>query len=153
MRNLTPAEFKHHYETSHVPLIQSLAGPLFPKSHTRFYIERKPQSQEPSPTPASSAPAAAPTVKSTPEAGRAAPTGTASEHWPATVFVGGQSDFSYDAYAELVFEDVDAFQAFFGVVSAPEAAARIAEDEDLFLERSELRIAAMDDVRVTLRED
>lgn len=37
---LSPAEFKDHYENKHVPLLQSLAGPTFPISHTRHYLAR-----------------------------------------------------------------------------------------------------------------
>lgn len=37
---VSAAEFKAHFESSHVPLIKSIAGPLFPLSHTRRYIER-----------------------------------------------------------------------------------------------------------------
>lgn len=36
---LTTAEFRHHYENVHVPLIKSLAGSLFPLSHTRRYTQ------------------------------------------------------------------------------------------------------------------
>ncbi|KAL4790361.1 EthD domain-containing protein [Aspergillus venezuelensis] len=36
----TPAEFKTHYETVHVPLIKKLAGDLFPLSHRRLYLAR-----------------------------------------------------------------------------------------------------------------
>lgn len=36
---LSTAEFKYHYENVHVPLIQSLAGSLFPISHTRRYTQ------------------------------------------------------------------------------------------------------------------
>ncbi|KAL4961077.1 EthD domain-containing protein [Aspergillus stella-maris] len=36
----TPAEFKTHYETVHVPLIKELAGDLFPLSHRRLYLAR-----------------------------------------------------------------------------------------------------------------
>jgi len=37
---LTPSAFLTHYETSHIPLIQSIAGFHFPISHTRRYIQR-----------------------------------------------------------------------------------------------------------------
>lgn len=37
---LSPAEFKDYYENTHVPLLQSLAGSLFPISHTRHYLAR-----------------------------------------------------------------------------------------------------------------
>ncbi|KAF2244460.1 hypothetical protein BU26DRAFT_569442 [Trematosphaeria pertusa] len=37
---LTLEAFKHHWETSHIPLLKSLVGYDFPLSHTRHYIER-----------------------------------------------------------------------------------------------------------------
>src|SRR4051812_38094370 len=37
---MSPQEFQSHYEDNHVPLIKSLAGPQFPLSHTRRYIQR-----------------------------------------------------------------------------------------------------------------
>lgn len=43
---LSPAEFKDHYENKHVPLLQSLAGPTFPISHTRHYLARDPVNPE-----------------------------------------------------------------------------------------------------------
>ncbi|KAL2793193.1 EthD domain-containing protein [Aspergillus keveii] len=37
---ITPAEFKTHYDTVHVPLIQSLGGDALPIYHKRFYLAR-----------------------------------------------------------------------------------------------------------------
>lgn len=37
---LSPDEFKNHYENNHIPLLQSLAGPRFPLSHSRHYLSR-----------------------------------------------------------------------------------------------------------------
>lgn len=36
---LSTADFRHHYENVHVPLLKSLAGSLFPLSHTRQYTQ------------------------------------------------------------------------------------------------------------------
>jgi uncharacterized protein (TIGR02118 family) len=106
----TPAEFKAHYEGSHVPLVKSIAGPLFPISHIRTYLHR-----------------------------------TDSDEYPASVLVGGQADFQYDAFAELTFKDEAAFGAFFGTVSSPENAAKIAADEELFLDRSKMTVVLVGD--------
>ncbi|KAB8067925.1 EthD domain-containing protein [Aspergillus leporis] len=43
---ITPAEFKTHYETVHIPLIKGLAGSAFPLSHRRLYLARSPSSGE-----------------------------------------------------------------------------------------------------------
>lgn len=36
---LSAADFRHHYENVHVPLLKSLADALFPLSHTRQYTQ------------------------------------------------------------------------------------------------------------------
>ena len=124
-RGLSPAAFKSRYESSHVPLVQSIAGPHFPKTHTRRYIER-----------------------SESNISSAANNGTTNANHPATVMVGTQADFDYDAIAELTFEDAAAFQTFFGLVSQPEAAEKIAKDEEMFLDRARTRIAVVDECNV-----
>jgi EthD domain len=118
----TPAHFKTMYETKHIPLVQSIAGPLFPISHTRRYLARTEGSPQ---------------------------VGSDTSTYPATVIVGSQADFDYDAIAELVFSDQDAFQAFFAKVSEPANAQRLAEDEDSFLDRSRMRAVALDGTVVT----
>jgi hypothetical protein len=55
---------------------------------------------------------------------------------PASVLMGTQADFEYDALAELTFPDVGAFQKFFSIAQQPENAARITADEEKFLDRS-----------------
>jgi uncharacterized protein (TIGR02118 family) len=37
---MTPEDFKNHYENVHVPLVRDIAGPHFPLSHKRRYIQR-----------------------------------------------------------------------------------------------------------------
>lgn len=117
---LTPTEFKTHWDTVHIPLLQSIAGEDFPISHTRHYIARPPQQN----------------IDGT---------------WPAAVLVGGQEDFPYDGIAELVFENEKAFQRFMGKVSEPEAAARIAADEEMFGVREAMRAVVKAGTSVTSR--
>ncbi|KAK7757120.1 hypothetical protein SLS62_000667 [Diatrype stigma] len=107
----TPEQFKTHYEGTHVPLVKELAGEHFPLSHTRRYIHRT--------------------------EGQGATERNAKN--PATVLIGEQVDFDYDAFAELTFADVPSFQTFMGIMQKPENAARIAADEELFLDRSRCR--------------
>ncbi|KAH7148226.1 EthD domain-containing protein [Dactylonectria macrodidyma] len=38
--NLTPSQFKDHYENTHIPLMKSLTGEHFPLLHTRRYLQR-----------------------------------------------------------------------------------------------------------------
>ncbi|KAJ6007533.1 hypothetical protein N7540_011509 [Penicillium herquei] len=65
--------------------------------------------------------------------------------------LGQQTDFDFDAYAELTFLDQAAFQAFSAKVYTPEAAARIAADEEKFLDKSKLRIVMLGDVIETTK--
>ncbi|KOC12663.1 hypothetical protein AFLA70_155g002411 [Aspergillus flavus AF70] len=70
---------------------------------------------------------------------------------PATVLVGQQTDFDFDAYAELTFADQAAFQAFGAKLHAPDAAAQIAADEKKWLDKSKLAMAMLGDFIVTTR--
>ncbi|KAM0802716.1 EthD domain-containing protein [Usnea florida] len=120
----TPASFKTHYETIHIPLIQSLTGPHFPQSHKRYYIQRSSDDT------------------------------TTSEHanaYPATVLAGTQSDFQYDAFAELTFEDEAEFQTLMGIVGQGEARERIARDEEVFMERERMQVVVVEGPVVTGR--
>ena len=119
-------EFKTHYE-AHVELIKRLTGDDFPLSHKRSYIARN-------------------TVDVAAEG--------ASERnplTPATVIVGQQSDFDFDAYAELTFTDQPAFHAFAAKIYAPDVAAQLAVDEEKFLDKSKLGVVMLGDVIETTK--
>lgn len=119
---LTPTAFKTHYETTHMPLIRSLAGPTFPNSHTRHYIQR---------------------TSSPPSSNNNNNNNSNADPYPATVLIGTQADFEYDAFALLEFDDEAAYQRFFGVISEEGAAGRIAEDEEMFLDRGRMRAVVL----------
>lgn len=119
----TPAEFKAHYESSHVPLIKSIAGPLFPTSHTRRYLHRSEVSETSS--------------------------DDKNAKYPAKVLLGTQANFEYDAFAELTFKDEAAFGAFFGHVTKDENAAKIAADEEKFLDRAKTTVVVVGETVVT----
>lgn len=121
---ISPEGFKTHYE-AHIANLKKLAGDTFPLSHKRNYIART-----------------ATVVEGATE--RNATT-------PAVVIAGQQSDFDFDAQAELTFASQEALQAFVAKVQAPEAAAQIAEDEEKFLDRSKLSIALLGDVIETTK--
>ena len=71
--------------------------------------------------------------------------------WPASILVGAQEDFTYDGIAELVFPDEAAFHKFFAIVSEPEAAARIAADEEAFIVREKMKAVVLGETSVTTR--
>ena len=113
--SISPATFKEHYESSHMPLMQSVGGSHFPKSHVQRYIHRS----------------------------------TEDPNYPATVMVGAQTDFEYDAITELVFEDEPTFKEFFRLIHQGEMAERIAKYEEKYLDRSKKRVVVVDDCKVT----
>ncbi|KAJ5505292.1 hypothetical protein LT330_009319 [Penicillium expansum] len=124
--HLTPEEFKKRYE-AHVKLIKKLAGGDFPLSHHRNYISRS-------------------SIEIPPDGSTARNAFT-----PATILRGRQSDFDFDAYAELTFADQAAYQAFAAKIYTAEAAAQITADEDKFLDRLKMGIALVGEVRVTVK--
>ena len=132
--HLSPAAFKSHYETKHIPLLQSIAGATFPISHTRQYIQRTPS---------------ATTDKSmTNDTGGQST--TPQEAFPATALVGSPTDFDFDCLSTLEFASDEDFQRFFQVVSQDEAAVRIADDEKNFLDRGKMRVVILGERMVSL---
>ncbi|KAI0553954.1 EthD domain-containing protein [Xylaria curta] len=121
----TPEQFKAHYEGSHVPLVRELARASFPLSHARRYLHRSENQADSN------------TVRNL--------------STPATVLIGTQDDFDYDAIAELTFEDAAAFQTFFGRMQQPEIAAKIAADEEKFLDRTRMPVVVLGDTTETRR--
>ncbi|OTB14880.1 hypothetical protein K445DRAFT_318790 [Daldinia sp. EC12] len=122
---VSPEEFKDHLENTHMPILQEVAGPHFPLSHTRHYIQRTQGQGEGTTRNATS---------------------------PAQILLGSQADFDYDAVAELIFQDAAAFQAFMAFSHTPEKAAKVGADQELFLDRSQLRAVVLGSTEVTKRE-
>ena len=112
---LTPEDFRHHYETKHMPLLYALLGQNFPKSHTRFYLTRQLLSTDLADT-------------------------SNANHAPR-IFFGNTADFDYDTCASIVFEDELAFDAFYARLKEPDVAKVLGEDEDKFLWRQKLIVA------------
>ena len=122
---MSPADFKNHFETSHIPLMQSLTGPHFPRTHVRRYIQQTDGS--PSSTDL--------------DVGYA--------NYPAIVLVGTEADFEFDAFAELVFEDKAASDKFFELINAKEALETRVKEEEMFLDRSKIKAIVVGDVITT----
>ncbi len=106
-----------------MPLLRSLTGSAFPLSHTRFYLER----------------------------GTSSSSDSSNASHPATIYVGTPSDFEYDVLCELVFENTAAMESFYAKMREPDVAAKIAEDEEKFIDRREWTVAAVDEPMVTRR--
>lgn len=123
---VSPEEFRKRYE-AHIKLIKKIAGEHFPLSHHRNYIART-------------------TVEIPPEGST-----QRNAYTPATILRGQQSDFDFDAYAELTFADQAAYQAFAAKIYAPDAATQISADEEKFLDQVKLGMALVEEVRVTVK--
>ena len=76
---LTIEEFKHYWENTHIPLLKSLTGPLFPLHHKRRYLAR------------------------TERKGFGGP---ANRDHPPLIIRGTPDDFDFDGIAEMEWETV-----------------------------------------------
>lgn len=65
--------------------------------------------------------------------------------------IGSQGEFDYDAVADLVFNNVTHFQAFFGLYQQPDNAARIAAHEDQFLDCPKMTVVVVGETTVTTK--
>jgi hypothetical protein len=119
---MTPESFKSYYENTHVPFMLELAGPLFPSSHTRRYIQRVPLSTQTNDDPSSGL------------------------HFPATILNGKQEDFAFDVITEMVFDDEGGFERLSECLSRPGNQEKVYADCPNFLDVSRSPIALLDDV-------
>ncbi|RAK95373.1 EthD domain-containing protein [Aspergillus ibericus CBS 121593] len=131
---LTPTTFHTYYE-AHIELLRHLTGDAFPLSHRRSYIART-TSTSTSPSSTSSSAPSSNEINAT---------------HPATILIGNQTTFPFDAIAELTFEDRDAFERFTARVQEPENARLIGEDEALWSDTGRLGIVVLGEVVVTGR--
>ena len=70
---------------------------------------------------------------------------------PASVLIGTQQDFDFDAAAQLVFEDEAAFRKFMAKANDPEVQRKLEEDDEKFTDRTKTRAVALRDICVTKR--
>jgi EthD domain len=120
--NTTPAHFKTMYETKHIPLVQSIAGSLFPASHTRRYLARAEGS---------------PQVKQKHIFCRCAA-------WQSSRFRVRRDCRTCLPGPRGPFKQAK--------VSAPANTQKLVEDEDLFLDRSRMTAVALGDTVVTIAQ-
>lgn len=120
--SLTPEEFKDYWENHHIPLLQSLTGDSFPRQHRRKYLART---------------------------ARKGFGGPANKDNPLLVLRGSPEDFDFDGMAELTWDDEAAFHKFYNAIYSKEAAAKLARDEEVFLEPGKLKAVVVDDSRNT----
>ena len=113
---LSPEEFKHHYENVHIPLAQQLCAGSWPFKFTRRYLAR---------------------------ITRKGFGGPANPDRPPLLLRGDAQDIDYDCVSEMTFESEDAFQAFYRRVYDKDVAAKLATDEMTFLELGQTRVVVV----------
>ncbi|KAI1099128.1 hypothetical protein F4804DRAFT_322826 [Jackrogersella minutella] len=96
--DLTPEQFRRHYEDIHIPLTRKLAANTFPLSHIRRYIPRSTSPQYSS---------------------------TSNEQYPAMVSGGDPEAVQVDCVTELIFRDKKHLLSYFEMPHAPGAAAQL----------------------------
>lgn len=114
--NLSPEEFKDHYENVHIPLAQRLCAGNWPTKFTRQYLAR---------------------------ITRKGFGGPANPDRPPMLLRGDAQDIDYDCVSEMTFENEDAFQAFYKRVYEKDVAAKLAADETTFLELGKTRVVVV----------
>jgi uncharacterized protein (TIGR02118 family) len=123
---LTRQEFKHRYETVHVPLVKKMTGNLFPLSHTRRYISRQ---------------------DTTPNDGQAEAVDVAE------LISGDAADVQYDVITEMAFDTREDFYKFTGTLNEPDNVAKIQGDCAGFLDTTRVpTMIVLQDVYETYRE-
>ncbi|KAF2655904.1 hypothetical protein K491DRAFT_692542 [Lophiostoma macrostomum CBS 122681] len=110
---LSPEQFTEYYETTHISLLRSLVGQeLMPPHFTRQYFART---------------------------YRQGFGGPANRNNPLLMLRGNAEEFEYDAMAQMTWECESLFQKFYKAIYERDAAAKIAADEDHFLEPGTLK--------------
>ncbi|QKX59595.1 uncharacterized protein TRUGW13939_06732 [Talaromyces rugulosus] len=71
---------------------------------------------------------------------------------PATIVLGGDQDFDYDALTIVTFKDKEHMDRFNAKTGSPEARQEIEADEERFVDRSKLKIVLFGDVKETVNE-
>lgn len=136
---LTPAEFRTHYDTVHVPLLKSLVGESFPITHTRNYVMRT-HADAPSD---GSAPKRSPTPSAQ---------NSASDDWLPTLYKGQPSDFPFDSVTVMVWENKAVFDRFCEIFYQEEVQKAMREDEEKFKDTRFEMVCALEEPVFTARE-
>jgi hypothetical protein len=130
---ITPSQFRLHYDNIHIPLLKSLVGSAFPLMHTRHYVSRKSTGQQPPPKDVSTATAE-----------------TANEKFqPSIMYQGLPSDVEFDSLTVMTWENKESWNRFLDVFRSADVAERIVEDEEKFLRRDRKVVFPIEDPVVT----
>ncbi|GAW11673.1 hypothetical protein ANO14919_010210 [Xylariales sp. No.14919] len=117
----TPEEFRNYYAGSHMPWFRELAGSHFPVRHIQRYIHR------------TEGPINYGNTQRNPST-------------PATIFFGSQAEFDYDVVVTLEYKDAAHFEASYKFIQQPDIAAKVAADEERFLDRGRTRCVVLGEI-------
>ncbi|KAH9897404.1 hypothetical protein F4778DRAFT_743465 [Xylariomycetidae sp. FL2044] len=160
---MSPADFRHHYDTAHVPLLKSLVGPAFPLTHTRNYVTRNPAGattpplppRPPPPLPPRPRPPPPPSEEEEKEGKKKAE--TRPDFFRPVIHMGDPATAAdivdYDSVTVMVFEDKAAFERFREVFSSPEVFDKIAEDDLNYMDTSLQLAYAVEEPGITRRDE
>ncbi|KAG6369005.1 hypothetical protein INS49_003224 [Diaporthe citri] len=112
--DITPEQFRTHYETVHVELLRSLVQKEFPLTYVRHYISR----------PGGGSADAAPLLLKDLD-NQSAP----------TLLQGRPSDITFDVVTVMTWEDEEAHGRFAKIFALDHVAQKINDDEANFLDR------------------
>lgn len=120
---ITSREFRDHYENVHLPLMRKISGELFPESHTRRYISF--------------------------DAGQ----DTSECRAPAQILAGSPSHFDFAAISEIIYRDMDHFEAHSALLQSKEHKTTVSEDCEKFMDvtKTVMILLHSEDIMVTLR--
>lgn len=125
----TPAEFRAHYENSHVPLVKKVFGEACPQTYIRYYISR------PKESPAG--------------AGEGDADAANADPFPAAMLFGAaMPHFQHDSYTIMTWRDEAHFGRFIALYQE-EAGQAIKEDEERFLDKGFLFSVKLDEPGIT----
>lgn len=114
--DLSPEQFKNHYENVHIPLAQRLCAGCWPTKFTRQYLAR---------------------------ITRKGFGGPNNPDRPPLLLRGDAQNINYDVVSEMTFESEHAFQSFYKKVYEKDVAAILAADETKFLELGQTRVVVV----------
>ena len=121
--HLTPTQFRHHFETTHLPLVKRLFGPLCPVPKRRIYFA---QSQSKSDT-------------NHPNNNNSNNNHTSNNHNPVQthylpwLLKGDPETVDFDCITELEWPDEETFRKFQAELRTPEKRECVERDQEVFM--------------------
>ncbi|KAK6196692.1 hypothetical protein LQW54_011260 [Pestalotiopsis sp. IQ-011] len=119
--DITPEQFRTHYDTVHIALLKSLVGADFPLTHVRNYVSFSPGGGD-----GSADTTMMPTLLAK---------DSVDNHFFPVVLQGKPSDITFDVVTVMTWEDEQAHQRFAKRFASDLVTQEINADEENFLDR------------------